>query len=73
MTERTEYIDRVIAELRRVWARNPQKTLVQVVLRATRDANSFLPDDATDADVLAALTKIGAGQPAPDERTDQPV
>ena len=72
MTTRTENIDTIIAELRRVWARNPHKTLAQVVSRATRDATGFLPDDATDAEVLAALTKIGAGQPAPDERGAQP-
>jgi hypothetical protein len=71
VTERTAYIDTVLAELRRVWTRNPHKTLAQVVARATRGGTSFLPTDAADVDVLAELRKIGAGQPAPDELASQ--
>lgn len=64
--ERYQEIETVIAELRRVWLRNPAKRLSLVMLKAQSKTSQFMPSDATDAELLRNLKAIGPGQPAPE-------
>jgi hypothetical protein len=59
-------IDEVLVELARVWKRNPRRTLLHIVTKAAEFTPSFVPDDITDAELLAGLRSIAPGLPAPE-------
>jgi hypothetical protein len=60
-----ERIGGALAELERVWRRNPHKTLFQIMNRAAMKTPTFVPDEVTDAELVAGLRLIGPGLPAP--------
>ncbi|WIB65462.1 hypothetical protein [Curtobacterium sp. MCBD17_040] len=58
-SDRHDDIDEVVGAFAAVWHRNPQKSFLQVVARAVRDAGTFTPFDASDEQVLRGLRSIG--------------
>lgn len=61
---RLEQIDAIIAEVTRVWNRNPGKSLAQLMLRVAAPAGCFDPADIGDDQLLAELRRVGNGAPA---------
>jgi hypothetical protein len=62
---RSNQIALVLAELERVWRRNPHKRLTEIVERASKHHVRFCPTDATDHELFIGLVAIGPGLPAP--------
>lgn len=58
--ERAEALATTLAALTEVWLRNPNKSLMQIVSRASRDIDVFDIFDATDEQLAAGLKSIGA-------------
>ena len=58
-------IDVVISALAEAWRRNPGKTLMQIVDRAARYTDVFVPGDISDRRMLYGLRKLGPGRPEP--------
>lgn len=48
-----------LEELKDVCSRNPNKTLMQVIARATRDTTEFTPNGVSDEDLLVGLRSTG--------------
>ena len=65
-------ITAILAEVERVWRRNPHRPLAHLLTFATAGSGTFLPEDAPDAHVLARLRSVAPGNPAAQPPADTP-
>lgn len=54
-------ITAILGEVERVWRRNPHRPLAHLLTFATSASGTFLPEDASDAHVLARLRSVAPG------------
>jgi uncharacterized protein YihD (DUF1040 family) len=62
---RQEQIGHVLAEVERVWRRNPHRTLAHLIRKASAGSGGFDPADSSDEHLLGMLQMIGLSKQTP--------
>lgn len=64
-----EKIERVLTELKKVWGRNPKKSLIDIIMHASSFTSAFTPLDIDDEMLLAGLRLVGTNRLAAAPKT----